>query len=43
MAFTVSISGIPVGSYRTIFSDWAESIHESYGDRIQFIFRVVGG
>jgi hypothetical protein len=43
MGFTMEASGIPVGSYRVRFETWETSVHDQYGDRVRFVFTVIGG
>ena len=43
MSFTVKSSGVPVGSYRVRFVRWEQSTHDEYGERVLFVFVVIGG
>ena len=36
-------SGVPVSSYRVKFVKWEQSVHDQYGDRVMFVFVVIGG
>jgi len=40
---TMKASGVPVGGYEAEFVEWEQSVHEQFGDRIGFRFRVIGG
>ena len=43
MSYTMKASGIPIGSYRVRFETWETGVHEQYGERVRFVFIVIGG